>query len=73
MAACDNDPAVAGGDRIGNRSHVAWGSGSHACPAQSVAYLIAREAVGQLLDAVPEMGLATSREKLDWRPGLITV
>lgn len=69
MAACNNDPAVAGGDRIGNRSHLAWGSGAHACPARSVAYLIAQEAVDQLLDAIPEMKLATPREQLVWRPG----
>ncbi|OQS12970.1 cytochrome [Nocardia donostiensis] len=69
MAACNNDPAVAGGDRIGNRSHLAWGSGPHACPAKNVAYLIAQEAVDQLLDAVPEMELAIPRADLAWRPG----
>lgn len=69
MAACNNDPAVAGGGRIGNRSHLAWGSGAHACPARSVAYMIAQDAIDQLLDALPEMTLATPREKLVWRPG----
>jgi cytochrome P450 len=69
MAACNNDPAIAEGDRIGNRSHLAWGSGPHACPAQSVAYLIAQEAIDQLLDAIPEMALATPRDELAWRPG----
>ncbi len=69
MAACNNDPAIAGGDRIGNRSHLAWGGGSHACPARSVAYLIAQEAIDQLLDALPEMELATPRDALTWRPG----
>lgn len=69
MAACNNDPAIAGGDRVGNRSHLAWGGGSHACPARSVAYLIAQEAIDQLLDALPEMELATPHEELIWRPG----
>jgi len=69
MAACNNDPSVAGGDRVGNRSHLAWGNGPHTCPAQSVAYLIAQEVVDQLLDAIPEVELAVPKTELEWRPG----
>lgn len=68
MAACNNDPAVQGGDRRGNRSHLAWGLGLHTCPAQTLAYLIARDAVEQLLDALPEMRLAVPGGPT-WRPG----
>ncbi|MEU4312024.1 cytochrome P450 [Nocardia sp. NPDC024068] len=66
IAACNNDPAVGGGDRTGNRSHLAWGVGARTCPAQSMAYLIAQDAIDQLLDALPEITLA---QPPTWRPG----
>ncbi|MEU7768372.1 cytochrome P450 [Nocardia sp. NPDC049190] len=69
LAACNNDPAIAGGERIGNRSHLAWGGGPHACPAKSVAYLVAQDAADQLLDALPEIRLAVPKSDLVWRPG----
>ncbi|WP_433678683.1 cytochrome P450 [Nocardia sp. CA-119907] len=56
------------GDRTGNRSHLGWGAGPHECPAQSEALLIAGEGVGQLLDALPEIALATPADRLQWRP-----
>ncbi|MFE3056651.1 cytochrome P450 [Nocardia sp. NPDC059239] len=64
---CNSDPAVAG-DRIGNRSHLAWGAGSRSCPAQSVTLVIVQEALDQLLDALPEIELAMPTEQLEWRP-----
>ncbi|WP_157556149.1 cytochrome P450 [Nocardia acidivorans] len=67
LTACNNDPAV-GGDRAGNRSHLAFGAGEHSCPAQSVATLIAQEAIDQLLDALPEIALAVPIEELSWHP-----
>ncbi|MET8650754.1 cytochrome P450 [Nocardia aurea] len=69
IAACNDDPAIAADRYGGNRSHLAWGAGPHACPASSLAYLIAQEAVDQLLDALPEMRLAVSPDELSWRPG----
>ncbi|MFI1462497.1 cytochrome P450 [Nocardia carnea] len=66
IAACNNDPTVSGGDRTGNRSHLAWGAGPRTCPAQSMAYLIAQDAIDQLLDALPEI---RSTEPPTWRPG----
>ncbi|MGV9616032.1 cytochrome P450 [Nocardia xishanensis] len=69
LAACNNDPAVRGGDRTGNRSHLAWGAGPHACPARSVAYLVVQDAIDQLLDALPELELAVPAAELGWRPG----
>ncbi len=69
LAGCNNDPMIAGGDRTGNRSHLAWGGGPHACPARSVAYLVVQDAIDQLLDALPELRLALPKSELTWRPG----
>ncbi|WP_216899707.1 cytochrome P450 [Nocardia alni] len=68
MAACNNDPAIHSGNLAGNRAHLAWGLGAHACPAPSMAYLIAQDAIDQLLDALPDLRLAG---KITWRPGPI--
>jgi cytochrome P450 len=69
LAGCNNDPAIAGGDRTGNRSHLAWSAGPHACPARSVAYLVAQDAIDQLLDALPDLRLAVPKGEISWRPG----
>lgn len=69
MAACNNDPAIRAGDLTGNRSHLAWGVGQHACPAQSLAQLIAKDAIDQLLDALPEIRVALPEDGPQWRPG----
>ncbi|NUS45196.1 MAG: cytochrome P450 [Mycobacteriaceae bacterium] len=69
MAGCNNDPAVHVERSAGNRSHLAWGAGPHACPARSAAYLVAQDAVEQLLDALPDIGLAVASDELAWRPG----
>ncbi|MEU6558660.1 cytochrome P450 [Nocardia nova] len=66
IAAANNDPAIRADDRIGNRSHLAFGAGQHACPAQSLAYLIAQDAIDQLLDVLPDM--EPDGEPV-WRPG----
>lgn len=69
LAGCNDDPQIRGGDRTGNRSHLAWSLGPHACPAQSAAFVIAQEAIDQLLDALPELELSVPIEELSWRPG----
>ncbi|WP_218023343.1 cytochrome P450 [Nocardia altamirensis] len=69
MAACNNDPAIRTEDRTGNRSHLAWSAGPHACPARSAAYLVAQEAVDHLLDVLPDLQLAIPATDLVWRPG----
>ncbi|MGW0177953.1 cytochrome P450 [Nocardia sp. NPDC003345] len=69
LAACNNDPAIQAGDHTGNRSHLAWGAGPHACPARSAAYLIAQGAIDQLLDALPDVRPAVTADELVWRPG----
>ncbi|MGW1737920.1 cytochrome P450 [Nocardia sp. NPDC001965] len=69
LAGCNNDPAISSGDHTGNRSHLAWGAGPHACPAKSAAYLIAQGAIDQLLDALPDLRPAVPIDELVWRPG----
>ncbi|MEU7634062.1 cytochrome P450 [Nocardia sp. NPDC049220] len=68
MAGCNNDPEIRTDSLVGNRSHLAWGLGPHACPARSMSYLIAQDAIDQLLDALPELELAG---EITWRPGPI--
>ncbi|WP_069160277.1 cytochrome P450 [Nocardia altamirensis] len=70
MAACNTDPDITAAQQYsGNRSHLAWGAGPHVCPASSMAYLIAQDAIDQLLDALPEIRLAVAPGELTWRPG----
>ncbi|MFD4406613.1 cytochrome P450 [Nocardia sp. NPDC058499] len=69
LAACNTDPAIRGAAVTQNRSHLAFGAGPHACPARQVAEIIARDAIDQLLDALPEITLAIAEDELRWRPG----
>lgn len=73
MAAANNDPAAIGnagaGALNGNRAHLSWSIGKHACPASSHAYLIAQTAIAYLLDALPEIDLTVPVGELKWRPG----
>ncbi|KUF16789.1 cytochrome P450 [Streptomyces silvensis] len=69
MAACNNDPALGEQRVASNRAHLSWSTGPHACPARPHAYLIAETAITHLLDALPEMDLATAPGELTWRPG----
>ncbi|MEU7628639.1 cytochrome P450 [Nocardia sp. NPDC049220] len=69
LAAANTDPTIVRGDRTGNRSHLAWSVGRHACPARTIAYLIVQDAIDQLLDALPDMELAATPADLVWRPG----
>lgn len=69
MAACNTDPVVGTNQHAGNRAHLAFGGGPHVCPASSLAYLIAEDAIDQLLDALPEIRLAVPAAELTWRTG----
>ncbi|MFC0843504.1 cytochrome P450 [Streptomyces noboritoensis] len=68
LAACNNDPAIAGPGRAGNRSHLAFSAGPHACPARTPAYLIAQSAIDVLLDVLPDLRLVPGTRP-SWRPG----
>ncbi|MGC0318721.1 cytochrome P450 [Kitasatospora acidiphila] len=69
FAAANNDPALEGSSRTGNRAHLAWSAGPHACPAQGHARLIATVAVERLLDRLPDLELGVKPDELVWRPG----
>ncbi len=69
FSAANTDPALAADHRAGNRAHLAWSAGPHACPAQSPARLIATVAVEKLLDRLPDMELTVPVGELLWRPG----
>ncbi|MET9030792.1 cytochrome P450 [Nocardia sp. NPDC004168] len=69
LAGCNDDPTISTSDPAGNRAHLAWGAGPHVCPARTMAYLVAQDAIDQLLDALPEMRLAVPAHELSWRPG----
>jgi hypothetical protein len=70
FAAANNDPTFhQGDDSQGNRAHLAWSAGPHACPAKRQAVKIASLALETLLDQVPDMRIAVSAEQLPWMPG----
>jgi cytochrome P450 len=69
MAACNTDPVIGSNQHAGNRAHLAFGGGPHVCPASSLAYLIAQDAIDQLLDGLPEIRLAVPAGELTWRTG----
>ncbi|MGI5218796.1 cytochrome P450 [Nocardia sp. CA-290969] len=69
MAACNTDPVIGTDQHAGNRAHLAFGGGPHVCPASSLAYLIAQDAIDQLLDALPDIRLGVPAGELTWRTG----
>lgn len=69
IAACNHDPAIRADDHRGNRSHLSWGLGQRDCPARTMAYLVAQDAIDQLLDALPEMEPDLPPGGATWRPG----
>ncbi|MBL3666821.1 cytochrome P450 [Streptomyces sp. M2CJ-2] len=72
FAAANNDPALAGSLRTGNRAHLAWGAGPHRCPAREPAHVIASVAIECVLDRLPDLSLAVPAEQLTWRPSPFT-
>lgn len=71
LAAANDDPRIHVSDpwiELGNRSHLAWSSGPHACPAQIPARIITRSAVDAALSLLPGIRLAVPAEQLTPRP-----
>ncbi|MFC7741405.1 cytochrome P450 [Nocardiopsis composta] len=65
LDAAQADPALGGaGPAAGNRAHLMWGAGAHACPARSLAREIAGGAVQAAVDRFPGM-----RPAVRLRPG----
>ncbi|MEV6987607.1 cytochrome P450, partial [Sphaerisporangium sp. NPDC051017] len=71
FAAANTDPQLASTPthRPGNRAHLSFSAGPHACPAQNHARLIAAVAIERILDRLPDMELALPADRLQWRPG----
>jgi cytochrome P450 len=60
LAAANADPRTHSDDlwnEIGNRSHLSWSAGPHACPAHAPARIIAKGAVETALHLLPDMRL----------------
>jgi cytochrome P450 len=71
LMAANNDPEVHADDpwtELGNRSHLAWSTGPHACPAQVPARIITRAAVDTALSLLPGIQLAVPADQLTPRP-----
>lgn len=71
LAAANADPRVHGDDlwnEIGNRSHLAWSAGPHACPAQLPARIIARTAVETALHLLPDIRLTIPADEVGLIP-----
>jgi cytochrome P450 len=71
LAAANSDPRIHVSDpwtELGNRSHLAWSTGPHACPARVPARIITRAAVDTALSLLPGIRLAVPADKLTPRP-----
>jgi cytochrome P450 len=72
IAAANDDPSIfpdgiAAPDH-GNRAHLAFSAGPHACPARVPARLITRTAVNTALHLLPGMKLTIPASAVDWHP-----
>jgi cytochrome P450 len=67
LAAANADPQVHSSDlwnEIGNRSHLSWSAGPHACPAHVPARIIAKSAVESALHLLPDIHLTVPAEEI---------
>ncbi|TXL83955.1 cytochrome P450 [Streptomyces sp. IB2014 016-6] len=71
FAAANTDPLLQlrPGSRSGNRGHLAFSAGVHACPAPGLARILAETAIEHLLDRLPHLTLAVHPGQLIARPG----
>ncbi|GAA1874224.1 cytochrome P450 [Myceligenerans crystallogenes] len=70
LSAANHDPAVHSSDpwdEVGNRSHLAWGTGPHTCPAPAQARLVTRTAIDVLLQQV-DLTLMVPADQVEWAP-----
>ncbi|MCM3811893.1 cytochrome P450 [Streptomyces sp. DR7-3] len=70
FAATNRDALLRSPHKQGNRAHLAFGAGPHACPGRSSARLIASVALEKLLDRIPDLALAGEIEELKWLSGI---
>ncbi|MEU9127780.1 cytochrome P450 [Kitasatospora sp. NPDC048540] len=73
FAAANTDPTMgASADRTGNRAHLAFSAGAHACPAVGMARVISQTAIERALDRLPGLALGCPEAELRRRPGTFT-
>ena len=71
LAAANADPRIHGDElwsEVGNRSHLAWSAGPHACPAHIPARIIARTAVETALHLLSDIRLTILAEEVGLIP-----
>ncbi|MGW8330577.1 cytochrome P450 [Streptomyces sp. NPDC055897] len=70
FAAANGDPALrfTPGDRSGNRGHLAFSAGAHACPAPDLARIIAETALERAVDRLGGLALGVPPHQLTPRP-----
>ncbi|MGW7312240.1 cytochrome P450 [Streptomyces sp. NPDC054865] len=70
FAAANGDPALSfsGGSRAGNRGHLAFSAGVHACPAPDLARIIAETALECAVDRLAHLTLSVDERQLAARP-----
>ncbi|MEV0494430.1 cytochrome P450 [Streptomyces atratus] len=68
---CPHSGMPTDGYRSGNKAHLAFAAGPHACPARDVAMLIATAAIERLLTYLPDIELDVPADKLTYRPGAV--
>jgi cytochrome P450 len=71
LAAANADPRIHSDElwnEVGNRSHLAWSAGPHACPAHIPARIIARTAVETALHLLPDIRLTILAEEVGLIP-----
>ncbi|MDT0345101.1 cytochrome P450 family protein [Streptomyces litchfieldiae] len=69
LGAISADPAMRGVDQYisrTNKAHLAWGAGTHGCPARDLGGLIVRTGLEVLWERLPGMRLAVPKEALTW-------
>jgi cytochrome P450 len=69
FAAANTGPVLGAARRAGNKAHLAWSAGPHACPSKDPARQITVTALENLLNQLPDVELAVPEDSLTWRPG----
>lgn len=73
FAAANADPALTLGlppdARTGNRGHLSFSAGAHACAAPDLARIICETAVERALDRLPGLALAVPADQVPQMPG----
>ncbi|MFI0352595.1 cytochrome P450 [Actinomadura sp. 9N407] len=75
LAAGNRDPAIRpdlSASLFGNRSHLAFGGGSHECPGQELSRSIVETGLDTLFARLPDLGLGVPDDELHWDTAWMT-